>query len=68
MPKTILSPDDHDDLVQTIAFGLQFEGRKRVHHADSTMAMIAARKVVEHLLRCGYVVTKGKPAEAPRAP
>jgi hypothetical protein len=34
------------DLADAIAFALQFEGRKRVHHADEYMAAIAAKRVV----------------------
>ncbi len=61
-------PVSRDDLVQTIAHGLRFEGRKRIHHADDFMAHAAAEKLVDHLLRCGYIVTHKPPTPAHSAP
>jgi ribosomal protein S11 len=51
--------DNRNALIHAVAHGLLFEVRKRTHHADRMMAEIAARKVVEHLLRCGYVIRRG---------
>ena len=53
-----LKPATRDDLVQAVAHGLQFEGCKRIHHADEFMARIAAEKLVDHIQRCNYVVMK----------
>jgi hypothetical protein len=35
-----LTPADCKDIADTIAFALRFEGRKRVHDADSFIAEI----------------------------
>jgi hypothetical protein len=48
-------------LAYTLAFALQFSGRKRVHDAESFMARIAAKRLVEHLQISGYVVMKKPP-------
>jgi hypothetical protein len=42
-----LTPADPDDIRQSIAHGLRYDGRKRVRHADDNMAGIAA----DHLVR-----------------
>ncbi len=39
-----LRPATTDDLVQALSFALQFEGRKRIHHAADIMAQITAEK------------------------
>lgn len=56
-----LSPADPADLADTLAFALQFDGRKRKHGADSFMATITAKHLVEHLTRSGFVVLKKPP-------
>jgi len=63
-----LSPAAPDDLTETIAFALRFEGRKRVHQADDVMARITARRLVEHLGRSGFVVLRKPPVEAHSTP
>ena len=68
MPDEPETPSDRDALIQTVAHGLLFQGRKRIHHADQLAAHLAAEKVVEHLMLCGYRLTKGPPREAPRVP
>jgi hypothetical protein len=55
-----LLPTADDGQIQAIAHPLQFQGRKRVHHADSFMTRIAPERMVEHLAS-GFVVMK-KPA------
>jgi hypothetical protein len=57
-----LTPADPGDLAAALAFALRFQGRKRVHHADELMAEIAAKRLVEHLERAGFVVMKRAPA------
>jgi hypothetical protein len=57
-----LRPATPDEIATTLAFALQFEGRKRVHQADDAMARIAAERLVRHLERSGFVVMKGPPA------
>jgi hypothetical protein len=41
---------------QSLSFALRFNGKKRTHDADETMARITAERLVEHLERSGYVV------------
>ncbi len=36
----------------------RYWGRKRVHNADEIMSEIAAKRLVEHLERAGFVVMK----------
>jgi len=53
-----LTPADLDDVQQSLAFALRFQGRKRVHTADDAMARITAERLVEHLRQSGYVIMK----------
>jgi hypothetical protein len=50
-----------DELVQALAFALRYDGRRRVHHADSVMALIAAERLAAHLEQSGFVVMKKPP-------
>ena len=59
------TPDEIDD---TLAFALRFEGRRRVHHVDDVMARITAERLVKHLERSGFVVMKKPPLADPRVP
>ena len=45
-PRTCLGPED---AVKAIAFGLPFEGGRRVWEADEYMAIITAKRLIEHL-------------------
>ena len=47
-----------DDLVQTLAFALRHQGRKRVDTAGLAMARITAERLVDHLEACGFVVMR----------
>jgi hypothetical protein len=49
---------DPADLAAALAYALRYQGRKRVHNADEIMADIVAKRLVEHLERAGFVVTK----------
>ncbi len=53
-----------DDLVQALSFALQFECRKRIHHAADLMAQITAEKLVAHFERSGFVVMRKPPGVA----
>jgi hypothetical protein len=57
---------DPDDLAAALAFALRFQGRKRVHNADEIMAEIVAKRLVEHLERAGFVVSRGRRSAAAR--
>lgn len=63
-----LRPADRADLIQSLAHGLRYEGRRRIHHADDFMARVAAEKLLDHLLKSGFVVMKGPGASAHSAP
>lgn len=60
-----LRPATADEIAQSLSFALQFEGRKRVHTADSLMAEITAERLVRHLERSGFVLMKRPPGAAP---
>lgn len=47
-----------DDVAQSLAFALLYQGRKRTRDAESMMADIVAKRLVEHLRQSGYVVMK----------
>jgi hypothetical protein len=65
MPDTpTLRPATRDELTQSRSFALRYNGRKRAHDADETMARITAERLVEHSERSGYVVMC-KPGLAP---
>jgi hypothetical protein len=60
-----LRPATADEIAETLAFALRFEGRKRVRYAGEIMAEITADRLVAHLERSGYVVMKKPSAVAP---
>lgn len=53
-----LRPATQDDIIQSLAFALRFDGRRRVHDADGFMARIVAERLVEHLRVSGFMVMK----------
>ena len=59
-----LRPATADEVEQALAFALQFNGRKRVHHGDDFMARITAERLVQYLERSGFVVMKKPPMRA----
>jgi hypothetical protein len=64
----VLRPATRDELTQSLSFALRFNGRKRTHDADETMAPITAERLVEHLERSRYVVMHKPPREPHGAP
>ena len=54
-----------EELKQTLAFALSFDGRKRVHSANEFMANITADRLMDHLASSGFVVMKKPPPSAP---
>jgi hypothetical protein len=61
-----LRPATTDELVQALAFALRYDGRRRVHHADSVMVRITAERLAAHLEQSLFVVMK-KPQIKPQA-
>ena len=60
-----LRPATPDEIAQSLAFALRYNGRKRVHDADDIMARITAVRLVEHLQQSGFVLMKSHPGAAP---
>ena len=56
-----LSAAEPEDVVRAIAFGLRFESGRRVWQADEYMAVITAKRLIEHLTLDGFVVLKQSP-------
>jgi len=50
-----------EEIAETLAFALRYNGRRRVHDADGVTARIAADRLVGHLEASGFVVMR-KPA------
>jgi hypothetical protein len=62
-----LSPATPEDLVDALSFALRFEGRRRVYHAEDSMARITADRLVRYLEKSGFVVMKRPPRPAHKA-
>ena len=60
-----LRPATPEEIADSLAFSLRFEGRKRVHQADDMMARIVAVRLVRHLEASGFVLMKRPAAAAP---
>jgi hypothetical protein len=60
-----LRPATPDEIAQTLSFALCFDGRRRVHDANTAMARITAARLVRHLERSGFVLMKRPPAAPP---
>lgn len=63
-----LIPAEPEDLADAIAFALRYSGRKRVHDSAEIMAFIVAKRLVEHLQRCGFVMMKRPPIAGSAGP
>ena len=60
-----LRPATPDEIAQSLAFALRYNGRRRVHDADDIMARITAERLVRHLEMSGFVIMKAPPRPAP---
>ncbi len=60
MPPELL-PAAPQDIADALAFALRYSGRKRVHDSAEIMSAIVAKRLVEHLDRCGFVVMRKPP-------
>jgi hypothetical protein len=65
---TRLRPANLEEVAETLAFALRYEGRRRVHHADTMMAEIAAERLARHLEQSGFVIMKRPQAPWHSAP
>jgi hypothetical protein len=66
MPDTPqLRPATPEEIADALSFALQYQGRKRVHHADDMMARITAERLVRHLEASGFVLMKRPPSAQP---
>lgn len=63
-----LRPATPNEIAETLAFALWFDGRRRLHHADNIMAQITSERLVEHLRRSGFVMMKRPSGPPPRDP
>jgi hypothetical protein len=70
MPDTpqTLRPASDDELAQTPAHALQFDGRKHFKTSGEMMAKITAAHLAECLRKSAFVVMKTPPAPHHRAP
>jgi hypothetical protein len=60
--RTPLTPAATDELEQTFAHVLRFDGRKRIHRGDEFMARLMAEHLAKRLAASGFVVMKKPPA------
>ena len=65
MPERPLTPANHDDLVQSLAYALRDNrSGKRVNDRELLTATIAAEHLAETLRLSGFVVMKKPPLQA----
>jgi hypothetical protein len=64
-PTDKLRPADPSDVASALSFALQYDGRRRVRHADTMMARIVADRLIKHLEASGFVVMKKPDGVAP---
>ena len=60
-----LRPATSDEIAESLAFALRYEGKRRVHDADTAMGRITAERLVRHLQRSGFVIMKMPAGAAP---
>ncbi len=53
-----------EELEQTIAHALRFDGKRNFRAAGDMMARITAAHLVQQLRQCGFVVMKAPPVQA----
>jgi len=41
-----------------LVLGLRYDGKRRTHDADEIMSRLVAERLVRHLERCGFVLTR----------
>ena len=63
--KNALRPVTREEFESVLSYGLQRQGRKRVHTADEIMARITCERLSEIVEQSGMVVMKRPDAPAP---
>jgi hypothetical protein len=63
-----LRPATPEEIEQTLAHSLRFDGRKAFRPSGEMMAKITAAHLVAQLQRAGFVVMKKPPTACHRAP
>jgi len=53
-----LRPATAEELADTLSFALRYDGRRRVHTADDSMARVTAERLVRHLEQSGFILMK----------
>ena len=53
-----LRPATPEEIASALAFGLQWDGRKRIHRGDAFMAELMAEHLVAYLERSNFIVMK----------
>jgi hypothetical protein len=60
---------DYEKLSEALAYALRhYSGKKIARDADQFMAGIVAKRLLEHLDMCGFVVMSGEPTEPHSTP
>ncbi len=52
------------EIADNLSLALRYDGRRRVHHADTFMALITAERLIRHLELSSFVPMKKPPAPA----
>ena len=63
--KNALRPATPDEVDGVLSYGLQYNGRQRVHSATDIMAQITVERLRETMEKCGMVMMKRPDAVAP---
>lgn len=58
-------PATTEEIAEALSFALRFNGRKPFPQSHALMARVTAEHLVQHLLRCGFEVSKRPAAAAP---
>lgn len=58
---TKLRPATDEEILFSLAHGLQYDGKRRIHYADDHMLRIAVTHLLRHLKMSGYVLMKKPP-------
>lgn len=54
-----------EEIAEALSYALRFNGKKPFPQSHALMARVTAEHLVEHLLRCGFEITKRPASAAP---